>query len=369
MQNKLLKLGLVSLLLYQFTASGQPNAYKSKPTPLNFLISKYTGSQFIERVGYDEKKDVYTILPKTEDPKKLHFLDVPYAVTIHTMQHVDEVLTKNGQYAKVITYLNEVSLADKLPNPVKYRVFINDKLVALSENMEELAVTEHTPEFTAILKEKARDMQHNGIFKSTVFNEIGISEQARFTTQGYMIKMKGDEYRFSKEGNYFVFNPVKLYHGQLQDEGRGKVYRYHFFKKADAGYIVPDYTHVNYADTLPTGMAVRKSAYTYTLNFTLEGERYKDIEAYTLKTQNYIKVAPNPAKTTITCEVVLANSNGEKTMDYQVIDASGRVLITRKGLIENRVFEINIEQLPAAVYILKATNGKQTLQTKFIKID
>lgn len=110
---------------------GYDNAKNPVSFAMEFLFNRYTKSPVFEKISYDERKEVFTDLPKEVDITKLHYLDIPSIITIKEVRHIDEVLTAGGEYVKIITYISREGAGDKWPNEAKYRIFLADKVIAL----------------------------------------------------------------------------------------------------------------------------------------------------------------------------------------------------------------------------------------------
>lgn len=78
-------------------------------------------------------------------------------------------------------------------------------------------------------------------------------------------------------------------------------------------------------------------------------------------TENNLTVYPNPAATTVYVKLNSVTDNAFVT----VYNAIGQIVLERTE-ISNNMAEINVNNLPKGVYILKTTNGKETSTTKFV---
>lgn len=78
-----------------------------------------------------------------------------------------------------------------------------------------------------------------------------------------------------------------------------------------------------------------------------------------------VKLSPNPAKSILNVDLIVEDSYSN--FEYQIIDISGRVILTNKSIGVNK-FDIDISTIAEGAYFLKVTNGVDLKTNKFVII-
>jgi Secretion system C-terminal sorting domain len=345
------------------------NIKNTSGSAFQFILNRYTKTSVVEKISYDEEKTVFTGLPQNIEAEKLHYLDIPYAVTTNEKKHVDEVLTANGEYLKIITYISKQDLGDKWPSEAKYRLFLNDRVIALNSNMEVIAETPNSSSYILKHKEKGFNALSNGLFQWAEFQKVTTQTVAEAEKAGFKIEVNDGEYRFIKDGStLLIYDQEHMYTGQVQKEGEIEVERINYFKRNEVGQIIPSHTRVHYEDKLPTGIKVMKRELTVVTNFIVEGKRYSQLNMQSQSGSGILKISPNPVQNILYCQLTLNDVPENKMITYQVEDVTGRIFIIVQKMKADNVSGIDISKLPAGVYLLRVFAGKQSMQQKFVKV-
>ena len=335
---------------------------------VNTLLKRYSKSALLEKISFDEEQLVFTGLPPDIEATKLHYLDIPYAVTTKEVTHIDEALTANGEYLKIITYLSKEDLGDKWPTEARYRVFLAEKVIALNSRLELIVETPNSTEYKSFHKQKGQDALTLGLFQGTEFPTLSRETIKEIEKAGFTVQVKETEYRFVKNDNTaMIYDFEHMYIGQLQKEGDVEVERINYFKRNDKGLIIPSHTRVHYPYKLPTGIKAMKRQLTVISNFTIEGKRYTGVDERSLTNTAAIKILPNPANDILYCQLLFPGLPENNMITYQVTDVNGRVLVTIQKTKGDNTAAINISKLPAGVYLLRVLAGNRSLQQKFVK--
>ncbi len=150
------------------------------------------------------------------------------------------------------------------------------------------------------------------------------------------------------QGVYFNGVPIKI--EAIPNPG------YHFLQWGDNG-IISDTLNIVFNDTLEA----------FTTNFTA----YFGINPIGIETSNVNysdwSLFPNPATSNL---FLISNSNENRSgFSYEIMDLSGRFVGTETFLSRGPKTEIDINELPASVYLLRILNGGQVYsQFRFVKI-
>ncbi|UII25258.1 T9SS type A sorting domain-containing protein [Fulvivirga maritima] len=83
------------------------------------------------------------------------------------------------------------------------------------------------------------------------------------------------------------------------------------------------------------------------------------ITSVDLPAENSVKVFPNPASS----QLLVQNQQGN--FEYSLVDIKGRVL--QKGYSEERTRSLNVDHIPAGIYLLKITGKSESSTIRFIK--
>ncbi len=75
-----------------------------------------------------------------------------------------------------------------------------------------------------------------------------------------------------------------------------------------------------------------------------------------------MKVYPNPSSNTLN---IARTDDVTSKLDYQLITSDGVVVLS--GVLEGQTTTISLQSLPAAVYLLRVTDGKQQRAYRIIK--
>lgn len=78
-----------------------------------------------------------------------------------------------------------------------------------------------------------------------------------------------------------------------------------------------------------------------------------------------VKLSPNPANSLLNVDLIVEDS--DSNFEYQIIDISGRVILTHKSINVNK-FDIDISTIAEGAYFLKVTNGVDLITNKFVII-
>ena len=75
-----------------------------------------------------------------------------------------------------------------------------------------------------------------------------------------------------------------------------------------------------------------------------------------------LNVYPNPSSNTLN---IARTDDATSKLDYQLITSDGAVVLS--GILEGQTTAVSLQNLPAAVYLLRVTDGKQQRAYRIIK--
>jgi len=80
-----------------------------------------------------------------------------------------------------------------------------------------------------------------------------------------------------------------------------------------------------------------------------------------------INVYPNPAKELLHIKLNLADTESHSKGNISLFDLNGKLLLQQKTTFDKQVYELDIEQTPTGVYMLKLDFGDRLMMQKVIK--
>ncbi len=104
---------------------------------------------------------------------------------------------------------------------------------------------------------------------------------------------------------------------------------------------------------------VAGSFYKVKVNNSAEGNRYTS-QPFAMNRQNEVKVYPTNANSKITIEIA-----GETQTEYAVANTIGQVVMS--GILSKGANEIQIQNLPAGLYIVNVISGANSYSEKIVK--
>lgn len=90
---------------------------------------------------------------------------------------------------------------------------------------------------------------------------------------------------------------------------------------------------------------------------------YSDIKIATLKGDNSITIAPNPANNYINISLF----DVEKVKDISLLDVTGKVLKVVNTQLDNQVLELDISIYPVGIYFVRVDTGNDIVIEKIVK--
>ena len=202
---------------------------------------------------------------------------------------------------------------------------------------------------------------------STAFPMPDVAALNNLSNEGWTVQnLSGDAVQLTKSNTRLLLEPANKRSTTFTYEGTNTVEkRVEEFRINEHGILVPSYVRTETREIRPSGVCmerVRLQKYrTYTVAATKKGDGKDNRSSLVVGQTTRLQILPNPA----TDRLVI--NYGSEVSQLTILDAFGKTIWEKTGLVGDETAELSIATWPSGFYFVRieTSSGRQT--TRFIK--
>ncbi len=218
------------------------------------------------------------------------------------------------------------------------------------KELSEILSTEMFPTFNTITDQRIRELKSKG---------------------ANIEKYQDGSFKVITQKNTIYINPNLLYFERIKKNDNGKIISHETksYIELQPGYIVPErFTKIIYTKTKTSKVCKEifqnKLFTNYSIIDNRNGKKVNiNKDEININNKYKLSIIPNPAKSVITIE---SNFFDKHNDNYTISIYNNYGQLKYNKIINNKT--INISNLKSGIYIIKLSNNKQTIQSKFVKL-